>query len=175
MKTSLTGSGKVSDRRPGAAPSEARRLNNLAEIARLIGTSSDLPAVLNRIVVAVCQHSSWSSCGIMGVNRTARLSELIVRFDPRLDPATNPPTSWRLEQSATMRVIETNRPIIIEDAQVCDEFLAYKEDSLLRGYRTVVIQPLGNTDHLGREMTIAVHSRPRRSRSARANSRFSAP
>jgi DNA-binding PucR family transcriptional regulator len=95
----------------------------------------------------------------MGVNRKAQLSELIVRFDPRLDPATNPPTSWKLEHCATMRVIETNRPVIIEDAQVCDEFLAYKEDSLLRGYRTVVILPLGNTDQLGREMTIAVHSR----------------
>jgi DNA-binding PucR family transcriptional regulator len=149
------------DRAAGAAPSEARRLSNLAEIARLIGSSSDLPAVLNRIVSAVCQHSSWSSCGIMGVNRRAGLSELIVRFDPRLDPATNPPTAWKLEQSATMRVIETNRVVIIEDAQVCDEFLAYKEDSLLRGYRTVVIQPLRNTDHLGREMTIAVHSRER--------------
>ena len=97
----------------------------------------------------------------MGVNRTAGLSELVVRFDPRLDPATNPPTAWKLEQSATMRVIETNRPVIIDDAQVCDEFLAYKEDALLRGYRTVVILPLGDTDHLGREMTIAVHSRER--------------
>jgi purine catabolism regulator len=147
---------------PSAAqPSETYRLGSLAEIARLITSSSDLPAVLNRIVVAVCQHSFWSSCGIMGVNRKAQLSELVVRFDPRLDPATNPPTAWKLEQSATMRVIETNQPVIIEDAQVCDEFLAYKEDARLRGYRTVVILPLGNTDHLGREMTIAVHSRER--------------
>jgi sugar diacid utilization regulator len=149
------------------APSSASRMSevgkfrSLAEIARLINSSSDLPAVLNRIVTAVCQHSSWSSCGIMGVNREARLSELIVRFDPRLDPATNPPTSWRLEQSATIRVIETNAPIIIEDAQDCDEFLAYKEDSRLRGYRTVVILPFGSADPLGREMTIAVHSRER--------------
>jgi purine catabolism regulator len=134
-------------------------LASVAEIARLINSSTDLPAVLNRIVVAVCQHSSWSSCGIMGVNRKTQMSELIVRFDPRLDPASNPPTKWKLEQSATMRVVETNKPIIIEDAQVCDEFLAYKEDSRLRGYRTVVILPLGSTDQLGREMTIAVHSR----------------
>ena len=163
MNASTSGPGNTaaSDRRTNAAPSEAHRLNSLAEIARLIGSSSDLPAVLNRIVVAVCQHSSWSSCGIMGVNRKAGLSELVVRFDPRLDPATNPPTAWKLEQSATMRVVETNRPVIIDDAQVCDEFLAYKEDALLRGYRTVVILPLGDTDHLGREMTIAVHSRER--------------
>jgi purine catabolism regulator len=138
--------------------SEIRRSRSLAEIARLINSSSDLPAVLNRVVVAVCQHSSWSSCGIMGVNRKTQLSELIVRFDPRLDQATNPPTSWKLDQSATIRVIETNQPVIIEDAQVCEEFLAYKEDSRLRGYRTVVILPFGTTDQLGREMTIAVHS-----------------
>jgi purine catabolism regulator len=138
--------------------SEIRRSRSLAEIARLINSSSDLPAVLNRVVVAVCQHSSWSSCGIMGVNRKAQLSELIVRFDPRLDQAANPPTSWKLDQSATMRVIETNQPIIIDDAQVCEEFLAYKDDARLRGYRTVVILPLGTTDQLGREMTIAVHS-----------------
>jgi DNA-binding PucR family transcriptional regulator len=143
-----------------AALSQAdiRRSRRLAEIARLINSSSDLPAVLNRVVVAVCQHSSWSSCGIMGVNRKAQLSELIVRFDPRSDQVTNPPTSWKLEQSATMRVIETNQPVIIEDAQACEEFLAYKEDARLRGYRTVVILPLGTTDQLGREMTIAVHS-----------------
>lgn len=139
--------------------SEVHKFGSLAEIARLINSSSDLPAVLNRIVFAVCQHSSWGSCGIMGVNRKAQLSELVVRFDPHLEHITNPPTSWKLEESATMRVIETDRPVIIEDAQVCDEFLSYKEDSRLRGYRTVVIMPLGSTDQFGREMTIAVHSR----------------
>ena len=157
----MTGIAKALHRPSAAQPSETDKLSSLAEIARLIGSSSDLPAVLNRIVIAVCQRSFWSSCGIMSVNRKAQLSELVVRFDPRLDPATNPPTAWKLEQSATMRVIETNQPVIIEDAQVCDEFLAYKEDALLRGYRTVVILPLGNTDQLGREMTIAVHSRER--------------
>lgn len=136
-----------------------RKFGSLSEIARLINSSNDLPAVLNRIVTAVCQHSSWASCGIMSVNRKAGLSELVVRFDPRLDPATHPPTSWKLEESATMRVIETNQPVIIPDAQVCDEFLAYKEDSRLRGYHTVVMLPLGTTDRHGREMTIAMHAR----------------
>jgi DNA-binding PucR family transcriptional regulator len=136
-----------------------RRFASLSEIARLINSSSDLPAVLNRIVTAVCQHSSWSSCGIMSVNRKAGRSELVVRFDPRLDPAANPATSWKLEESATMRVVETNQLVIIPDAQACDEFLAYKEDSRARGYHTVVILPLGTTDRHGREMTIAVHSR----------------
>lgn len=145
--------------RSDVSSTDVRRLASLAEIARLINSSSDLPAVLNRIVTAVCQHSSWASCGIMGVNRKAGLSELVVRFDPRLDPATNPPTSWKLDESATMRVIETNQPVIIPDAQVCDEFPAYREDSRLRGYRTVVMLPLGTTDATGREMTIAMHSR----------------
>lgn len=145
--------------KPSAPAGDVGKFANVAEIARLINSSNDLPAVLNRIVTAVCQHSSWASCGIMGVNRKAGLSELVVRFDPRLDPATNPPTSWKLQESATMRVIETNHPVIIQDAQVCNEFLAYKEDSLLRGYHTVVMLPLGTTDPLGREMTIAMHSR----------------
>jgi purine catabolism regulator len=147
-------------RSPRTAPAtDVRRFASVVEIARLINSSSDLPAVLNRVVTAVCQHSSWASCGIMGVNRKAGLSELVVRFDPRLDPATNPPTSWKLEESATMRVIETNRPVIIPDAQECDEFLAYRADSRLRGYHTVVVLPLGTTDSMGREMTIAMHSR----------------
>lgn len=146
---------------PAAPVPDVRRFGSLAGIARLINSSSDLPAVLNRIVTAVCQHSSWSSSGIMAVNRKAGLSELVVRFDPRLDPATNPPTAWKLEHSATMRVIETNQPVIIADAQVCDEFLAYKEDARLRGYHTVVVLPFGTTDQVGREMTIAVHSRER--------------
>ena len=92
--------------------SEVRRSRSLAKIARLINSSSDLAAVLNRVVVAVCQHSSWSSCGLMEVNRKAQLSELIVRCDPRLDQATNPPTSWKLDASATMRVIKTNQTVI---------------------------------------------------------------
>jgi DNA-binding PucR family transcriptional regulator len=142
-----------------APTADVRKFASLAEIARLINSSNDLPAVLNRIVTAVCQHSSWASCGIMSVNRKAGLSELVVRFDPRLDPATHPATSWKLEESATMRVIETNQPVIIPDAQICDEFLAYKEDSLARRYRTVVMLPLGTTDRHGREMTIAMHSR----------------
>ena len=146
--------------RPHAPAGDARsRFANLAEIARLINSSNDLRAVLNRIVTAVCQHSSWASCGIMSVNRKAALSELVVRFDPRLDPAGNFPTSWKLEESATMRTIETNQPIIIPDAPECDEFPAYKADARLRGYRTVVMLPLGTTDLLGREMTIAMHAR----------------
>ena len=52
----------------------------------------------------------------MEVNLKAQLSELIVRCDPRLNQATNPPTSWKLDECATMRVIETNQPGIIEDA-----------------------------------------------------------
>ncbi len=145
--------------RPHAPAADVRKFGSVAEIARLINSSNDLPAVLNRIVTAVCQHSSWASSGIMAVNRKAGLSELVVRFDPRLDPATNPPISWKLEELATMRVIETNQPVIIPDAQVCDEFLAYKNDFRLRGYHTVVIMPLGTADQLGREMTIAVHAR----------------
>jgi DNA-binding PucR family transcriptional regulator len=142
-----------------APAKEVRMFASLAEIARLINSSTDLPALLNRVATAVCQHSSWASCGIMSVNRKAGLSELVVRFDPRLDPATKPPTSWKLQESATMRVIETNQPVIIPDAQVCEEFLAYRADALLRGYRTVVILPLGSTDSHGQEMTIAMHSR----------------
>jgi DNA-binding PucR family transcriptional regulator len=145
--------------RPAAPAADVRKFASVAEIARLINSSNDLRAVLNRIVTAVCQHSSWTSCGIMAVNRKAGLSELVVRFDPRLDPAINPPTSWKLEESATMRVIETNQPVIISDAQVCEEFLSYKNDSRLRGYHTVVMLPLGTSDPLGREMTIAMHSR----------------
>jgi purine catabolism regulator len=147
---------RIPERPPAAG---VRRFASLAEIARLINSSSDLPAVLNRVVTAVCQHSSWASCSIMAVNRMAGLSELVTRFDPRLDPASNLPTSWKLEESATMRVIETNQPVIIPDAQICDEFAAYKLDGCLRGYHTVVVLPVGATDTRGREMTIAVHSR----------------
>jgi len=146
-------------RSQGQLPADVRRFTSLAEIARLINSSSDLPAVLHRVVTAVCQHSSWSSCSIMAVNRKAGLSELVVRFDPRLDRVANPPTSWKLEESATLRVIETNQPVIIPDAQTCDEFPSYEADGRLRGYHTVVILPVGTTDPRGREMTIAVHSR----------------
>jgi len=48
--------------------SDVRKFPSLAEIGRLIYSSRDLPAALNRIVVSptVCQRSSWGSCGITG-------------------------------------------------------------------------------------------------------------
>ena len=60
--------------RPAVPAADVRKFASVAEIARLINSSNDLRAVLNRIVTAVCQHSSWASCGIMSVNREAGLS-----------------------------------------------------------------------------------------------------
>ena len=46
-------SGAAATARPPSAQSEATRLASLAEIARLISSSSDLPAVLNNLAIAL--------------------------------------------------------------------------------------------------------------------------
>lgn len=137
----------------------SRQLASISEIARSINSSTDLNATLNRIVRALCMHTSWSSSAIMVVRREEGVSELVTTFDGA--PGAVPPscTRWTLKESATLAVIERGTPVVIRDAQSTKRFRAYVEDAAKRNYHTVVVLPLGCTDVLGREMTVAVHSR----------------
>jgi purine catabolism regulator len=135
------------------------RLRGIRDIASLINAGSDLATILDRIVFAVCQHTSWSIAGIMKVNLESGYSELVSRFDPRHDPKSKLPTRWNLATSPSLRVAETKSPLIIEDAQRSAAFPDYRKDAVARGYHTVVVLPLGATDTEGREMVLSVQSR----------------
>src|SRR4051812_39787298 len=57
-----------------APPATRRRLQNLRQIADAVNATSDLNAVFERIVFAVCHHTGWWSSGIMAIARSGRRS-----------------------------------------------------------------------------------------------------
>lgn len=144
-----------------ALPEEAagaHHLTRLREIASLVNSGGDHGSVLERVVLAVCGAPPWVRSGIMAVNRSTGYSELVARHDPTLPRGIELPTRWNLATSPSLKVVESRRPIVIEDAQASNEFHDYRQDAIARDYRTVVILPLGSSDAEGREMVLAVHS-----------------
>lgn len=137
------------------------RLQNIREIASLVYSVSDLGTIFDQIAAAVCHRTLWARSGIMAVDRTTGYSVLVTRFDPAAQDDPTLPRQWALSTSPALRVAETKRPIVIEDAQLSQEFPGYREDAIARGYHTVVVLPLGCADRQGRELVLAVSSRQR--------------
>lgn len=143
-----------------AQPRHVSHLRALREIASLINAGSDLAAIQERMVSAVCQHTSWAMGGIMRVNLESGYSELVARFDPgHPEPHQNSPSRWKLATSPTLRVAEASTPLIIPDAQASQEFPEYRADAIARRYHTVVVLPFGATDREGLPMILSVQSR----------------
>lgn len=134
-----------------------RHLARLRDIAGSVNATNDMDVVFESIVSAICSAPPWMHSGIMAINRNSGFSELVCRYDPHAGSAKLS-TRWKLSTSPALRVIETRTPLVIEDAQT-SEFLDYRKDAIERGYRTVVLLPLGGIDLHGREMVLAVHSR----------------
>ena len=135
------------------------RLQSVREIASLVYSVSVLGTIFDQIAAAVCHRTLWVRSGIMAVDRTTGYSVLITRFDPAGQDDQSLPRQWALSSSPTLRVVETKQPIVIDDAQVADEFPGYREDAIARGYHTVVLLPLGCADMQGRDLVLAVSSR----------------
>jgi sugar diacid utilization regulator len=138
--------------------SSQERIRSLQEIAEVINSTSDLGTVLDRLVLAVCRHTNWSTSSIMAVDTDASRSYLLARFDPELAEDARVASDWSLETSPARLVVETRKPIVIPDARVATEFPGYREDALARDYATVVICPLRTKDLSGRSLVLAVHA-----------------
>jgi purine catabolism regulator len=135
------------------------RLQSVREIASLVYSVGDLGTIFDQIAAAVCHRTLWARSGIMAVDRTSGYSVLVTRFDPAAEDDPSLPRQWALSTSPALRVAETKQPVVIEDAQHCEEFPGYREDAIVRGYHTVVILPLGCADMQGRDLVLAVSSR----------------
>lgn len=140
-------------------PAFITRLKGLRDIASLINAGSDLPTILERVVVAVCQHTAWAMSGVMKVNLESGFSERLAHYPPDDDREDTLPKRWRLATSPALRVANTSTPLIIPDAQVSDEFPDYRADALARAYHTVVVLPVAATDADGAHMVLSVQSR----------------
>lgn len=137
------------------------RLKSLGEIAGDVGSEDDLVTVLNRIAMAVCRHSFWTSSGIMAVDREEGYSVLVANHDPYAKPKADYANRWHLDTSPTLAVIAENRPLVIEDAPHDPRYPGYREDARARGYVTAALFPLDAEDEHGRPMVLSVQSRQR--------------
>lgn len=136
----------------------ADRFKSLGQIASLVNSGSALPEVLERITIAVCQRSNWSSSAIMAIDEATGYSILVARYDPLFTAKTPSVERWELATSPTRIALEAGRSIIIEDAQTTDRFPGYRREALERDYRTVVLLPFSAADEQGRSMVMSVHA-----------------
>ena len=139
----------------------ADRLKSLGEIASDVSSEGDLVTVLGRIAMAVCRHSSWTSSGIMAIDRDEGYSVLIANYDPYAKPKVDYARRWQLDTSPTLAVIAKNRPLVIDDAPNDERYPGYREDARSRGYVTAALFPLNVEDGDGRPMVLSVQSRRR--------------
>lgn len=136
----------------------AERLRSLAQIASLVNSGTALPEILERITVAVCQRSSWSSSALMALDERSGYSELVARYDPLYAQRAGGRDRWALETSPTRRVLATGTLLVIPDAQAAPDYPAYREEARQRDYRTVVLLPLRAADEQGRGLVMSVHA-----------------
>ncbi|MEX2202280.1 MAG: helix-turn-helix domain-containing protein [Dongiaceae bacterium] len=134
----------------------ADRLRRINQIASLVNTSADPKDVVDRIALAVCQQSPWSTSAIMAVEPDAGYSVLITRHDPFV--VTRRPLSdrWPLDGSPTRTVLATGKPMVIPDA-LESEYPGYREEARACDYRTVVLLPLAASPG-GRGLVMSVHA-----------------
>ncbi len=134
------------------------RLKSLGHIASLVNAGSALSEVLNLIVTAVCQRSSWSSSAIMAVDESIGYSVLVARFDPLFAGRKDSVDRWPLETSPVKSVLETRQSLVIADAQKLPSAAGYRREAVERDYRTVVLLPFSATDAQDRKMVLSVHA-----------------
>src|SRR6056297_1864296 len=121
---------------------DAGKFRKVSEIARLIHNSNDLTEILHRLAEGVCLHSRWASSSIQALDPARQTTTPIVRYDPYRPDAETRAEEWDAADSPLTRIIETGKPLILEDASQQDKYSGFRSDALLRGYRTVVMIPL---------------------------------
>ena len=143
------------DARSSAQPSVW--LRSLADIARVVNNHDNLGGLLNRICYAICKHTAWSTSAVLRVDRAAKRSILMARFDPYL---TEPPqTSWDFETSPTAVVMRTGKPLIVSHVDQSTEYQSFRDDAIARSYKTLVMLPLSLGDVTDLDLIISVKSR----------------
>lgn len=138
------------------------RIRSLGQIANLINAGHALGDVLDLIVTAVCQRSSWSSSAIMAVDEDIGFSVLVARYDPLFERGRATTDKWQLSTSPTRKVLAERRPIIIEDAQSNATFPGYQQEAKERDYHAVVLLPFSTVDEHERGLVLSVHAHERR-------------
>jgi purine catabolism regulator len=130
----------------------------LRDVASLINSSVDLDTTLQHLVNAACHNTVWAMGAVMSIDQAGGDALVIVRHDPSL-LGKSYRNRWTLATSPSLIALTRNEPVIIRDAHAAPEFPGYQEEAIQRGYRTVVVLPLGCADMEGRAMVLSVQSR----------------
>lgn len=130
----------------------------LRDVASLINSSVDLDTTLQHLVDAACNNTIWAMGGVMGVDQASGDALVVARHDPSL-LGKSYRNRWTLATSPSLIALTRNEPVVIRDAQAASEFPGYQEEAIQRGYRTVVVLPLGCEDMHGRAIVLSVQSR----------------
>ena len=130
----------------------------LRDVASLINSSVDLDTTLQHLVDAACHHNFWSMAAVMSIDQADGNAVVVTRHDPSQLTKTYR-NRWTLATSPSLIALTRNDPVVIRDAQESVEFPGYREEAIQRGYRTVVVLPLGCRDMEGRAMVLSVQSR----------------
>ena len=130
----------------------------LHDVASLINSSVDLDTTMQHLVDAACHHTIWSMAGVMSIDEASGDALVVTRHDPNLLSGTYR-DRWTLATSPSLTALTRGEPIVIRDAQAVTEYPGYQEEAVQRGYRTVVVLPLGCRDMEGRAMVLSVQSR----------------
>ena len=133
-------------------------LRALRDAASLINSSGDLATMLRHLVYAACHHGMWSMGAVMSVDQQNGYAYVVARHDPTLIPNVLE-NRWNLATSPSLIALTRNEPVVIPDAFASEEFPAYRQEAHERGYRTVVVLPMGCHDAEGRAMVLTVQSR----------------
>jgi len=141
-----------------SSTTQAHRLDRVRIIASAVNLSSTLETILDRVLSTICSGEPWSRGGIMAVNRVSGFSELVVGYHPGEVRRPGLPTVWSLSSSPALYVAETRQPLVIADAQAAAQFAGYQADALARGYRTVILLPLGCRTDEGHDMVLSIHT-----------------
>jgi len=136
----------------------ASQFRTLRDVARLISSSGDLDLTLQQLIYAACQNPLWAMGSVMSVDQKSGYAQVMTRYDPTL-LETSLESRWSLATSPALVALSRNEPVVIADAFLAREFPGYRKEAVERGYRTVVVMPMGCADAEGRSMVLTVQSR----------------
>jgi DNA-binding PucR family transcriptional regulator len=134
------------------------QIPSLRDVASLVNSGTDLPTVLQHLVLAACRHANWTMGSIMSIDAAEGYAYVMCRHDPAL--LQRPlPDRWELATSPSGIALRRNEPVYIRDARQSEEFPEYRREAFERDYRSVLVVPMNCKDTEDRPMVLSLISR----------------
>jgi len=141
-------------------PDQLSRMSSLRDVASQILTDADVGSLLSNLLEQACRHGPWDFGAIMSVDVAHGDAWVIARRDPSLlGGGQRLEDRWELATSPALVALQRNEPVYIRDARETTEFLGYRREAQVRGYRTVIVLPMACRDLEDRPMVMTISAR----------------